>query len=262
MFIPETIDLGNPEKYDLVIRIKDDEFLFSISDVEKRDNRFISGTSFSNDTLLANVQRIIFDFNFLTQEFHSAKVIVVTPRYEIIPNKYKLSKEKLEMFNITHSYETKFVLACDNESEDSHTVFEIDKELYEFLSRSLFNAEFRHHTTPLMSLFAEEANLPRMYVNYHSDVVDILCYSTERLEHCLSYKDVNVRNHLYFILKLWEQCNYDQQEDQLFLLGEYPDMVKEYLEGYIASVNHFDKFDNLFFPNLGGKQAPIDVLAL
>ncbi|WP_101689672.1 DUF3822 family protein [Dysgonomonas massiliensis] len=266
MFIPETIDLGKSENYNLVIRIKDDEFMFSIADAEHPDNRFVSGTEFSQDTLLSNIQRIIFDFNFLTQEFRSVSVIFVTPQYTIVPDKYFEEKERLDMYNAVSSVEAKSVLSCANKSQSSHTIFAVEKELCEFLKRSLCGPEFVHHISPLCELFSQQTSgkitSRRMYVNYHSGLMDVICVSDNSVEHSLTYKEQNIRTQLYFILKLWEQCGLDQSDDQLYIIGDRPAMVDDVLSTYIEKICHFDKFDTLFFPNLGGKQVPVDLLAL
>ena len=257
MFIPETIDLGKSENYNLIIRIKDDEFMFSIADADHPDNRFVSGTEFSQETLLTNVQRIIFDFNFLTQEFRSVKVIFVSPNYTLIPDKFFEQKERLNLYNAVNSVEAKYVLSCANKGLNNHTVFAVEKELTEFLKRSLCGPEFVHHTSPLSKLFikhdGEKISSHRMYVNYHSDLMDVICVSGNKLEHCLTYKGLNVRTQLYFILKLWEQCRLDQMSDQLYIIGDRPEMIDDVLSTYIERICHFDKFDTLFFPNLGGK---------
>ena len=63
--------------------------MFSISDPETKENYCLRETSFSmSDNLLANIQRIIFDFNFLTQEFKQTNVIFVSSSYDLIPARY------------------------------------------------------------------------------------------------------------------------------------------------------------------------------
>lgn len=269
MFIPETIDLGQSEKYDLSIRIKPDGFMFSIADPEIGGNYCLRETSFSEGSLLQSIQRIIFDLNFLTQQFRNTNVIIVSKEYDIVPGNYFLEKEKSVLYDFTHynqNDQTGLVLTCENEQQESVTLFNIHKELYEFLTRSLYDPAFFHHTTPLISRFENKGKTinmtSRMFVNFHNDILDVICFSPEKLLHCLTYQGEPATNQLYYILKLWEQSGFDQKNDWLYIVGKPENTVLNGLKDYFFNIETSNFPTEAFLWNEDAQKAPLDLLLL
>ena len=268
MFIPEAIDLGQSEKYDLSIRIRPDGFMFSISEPDAGSNYCLRETTFSEETLLKNVQKIIFDLNFLTQQYHSTNVILVSSSYDIVPLEFYQNKidKKNAIFSFVHTSEATHILSCENVRQRNVTLFNVESELYEFLSRSLFNPVFMHHTNPLINLFENKGKsismTSRMFVNFHDDMFDIICFSKTQMIHCLSYHEESINNQLYYILKLWESCGFDQLNDWIHIVGEPEKKVMEGIQTYIKNIETSNYPTEAFLWNKDAQKAPLDLLAL
>lgn len=266
MFIPETIDLGQSEKYDLSIRIRPDGFMFAIADPENGKNYCLRETTFSEDSLFQNIQRIIFDLNFLTQQYRQTNVIFVSKEYDIVPLAYLVEKQKSLVYDFVHYHESSHILINRNEQQETGTLFNIDKELYEFLARSLYNPSFLHHTTPVISRFeskGKNVNLTsRMIVNFHDDMVDVLCFSTNRLLHCITYQGEKPANQLYYILKLWEKCEFDQKTDILYVLGHPDEQVMDGFKDYVLRIETSNFPTEAYLWNEDAEKAPLDLLLL
>lgn len=268
MFIPEAIDLGQSEKYDLSIRIRSDGFMFSISEPNAGSDYCLRETTFSEETLLKNVQKIIFDLNFLTQQFRTTNVIFVTPNYDLVPFEFYQNKpdKKTAMFDFVHNAKGGHILSCENVRQRNVTLFGVESELYEFLSRSLCNPVFMHHTNPLIRLFENKGKVinltSRMFVNFHHDILDVICFSRNRMTHCLSYQGEPAGNMLYYILKLWENCGFDQLKDWIHIVGEPDKKIMEGIQAYIKNIETSNFPTEAFLWNEDAQRAPLDLLTL
>lgn len=267
MFIPENIDLGQSEKYILSIRIEPTRFMFSISEPNHGKSFCLRDTTFSAGTsLLSNIQRIVFDFNFLTQEFLETNVIIVSPEYDFVPSAYINSQPKTEFYNLVHTDKAERVLCNGNEKYSCTNQFKIDEDVYEFLSRSLFNPKYVHHTSLLLDLFGDKSKsvslVSKMFLNFHGNLLDIVCYKHSKFMHCLTYADQPASNLAYFILKLWEKYEFDQFTDQLYIAGKPESELKFKLQEYIKNINPVDKPREVYLWNEDALKAPLDLLTI
>lgn len=267
MFLPEKIDLAQSEKYILSIRIKPDGFMFSISDPENGSVYCLRETTFSeNDKLLNNIQRIVFDLNFLTQEFKQTNVIIVSSDYEIVPAAYFNAKDKGQMYKFTHSTEIGHLVSGLIEKQDIITVFNMEKDIYEFLARNLWNPYFFHHSNLLVNLFENRGGVmgsrSKMYVNFHDNFMDVVCFLGSKLIHSLTYENETPANQVYFILKLWENCGFNQLEDYIYMTGRPDDLVVIRLQEYIKNIERMNAPSEIYLWNEDAQKAPLDLLAL
>lgn len=267
MFIPENIDLGQSEKYILSIRIEPNRFMFSISEPNYGKSFCLRDTTFSTEiALLNNIQRIIFDFNFLTQEFLETNVIIVSPEYDFVPSAYFGEHEKIDLYNRTHTEKAERILSNKNEKYSCVNQFKIDEDIYEFLSRSLFNPKYTHHTSLLVDLFGDKGKsvslTSKMFLNFHNNLLDIICFKNSKFTHCLTYENEPASNLVYFILKLWEQCEFDQLTDQLYIAGSPEEEIKHTLQEYIKNINPVDTPREVYLWNEDALKAPLDLITL
>ncbi|MFR9165281.1 MAG: DUF3822 family protein [Dysgonomonas sp.] len=162
MFLSENIDLDNVERYNLSIRISPQNFSVLIQDSENAGSFDIQNTAFSSkSTLLANIQRIIFDNSFLTDNFRKVNVVIVSQMYEIIPKSFYEEKYAQKLYNFTHSNKGKHVLTSKLPNGNNRVLFEFDEEVYLFLMRSLYNPLFYHHSSILTEYFEKKIRLIR-----------------------------------------------------------------------------------------------------
>ena len=265
MFLPENIDLSKAERYTLTIRIKSDGFSFLIQDVEDIDSFTYQETAFSNDVpLVKNIQRIIFDLNFLTDNFRKVNVISVSPKYEIVPAQFYESKNSRDLYNFTHTNKQAQIQTCAKKQTGLETIFEMEDEIYSFLIRSLFNPLFYHHSSLGASFYAKkmqgEKEKNALFLNFHDQYVDLVCFDSNRqIMHMQTYLKEHEKNLVYFILNIWEKCKFDQQSDFMFIYGQPAgNNIENLLREYIRNIKNED------LSNFGekAKTIPLDVLIL
>ncbi len=271
MFLPNNIDLGKSEKYILTIRIAPNGLAFSIHEPSMGGDYCYRETSFSSESnRLGNIQRIIFDYNFLTQVFKQTNVVFVSKEYDIVPQ-YVLEKNKKEaLYNFTHIEQVEQVLISSHTIQDNITLFNADKEIYKFLMRSLYNPRFFHHSELLMKYMEGKNRMtekrPKMYLNFHNEFLDIFCYDgLSHLLHAITFQHENGHNLIYFILNLWNKCNFDQNRDYLYILENFADsgnQVIPLLRNYIKQIETVGIPSEVEFMGSDCRQTPLDLLIL
>ena len=270
MFFPETIDLSESEKYVLAIRLQTGKFSFAIFMPGQNDAYAYRETSFSSDTpYLQQVQRTIFDLNFLTQTFLRTWVEIVSPRYTIVPKSYFNSKEKELYLSKTFSEECGQVLSESvGLNTDKELVFDVEKELYEFLSRNLFSPIFVHHTSPLIKFFKLNSGKPelysRMYLYLHNDQIDVFVTRNGEILTAQSFAGEKEQDLLYFVMNIWKSAGMNQLTDRLFLSGEDEKTGRliPLFSKYIQFVEQKGAPSESFLLGQDAQKTPIDLLAL
>lgn len=268
MYLPETIDLGQSEKYVLSIRLASNGFMFSISEPGIGGSYCFRETTFrDSDDLKSNVQRIVFELSFLTQEFKQTNVIIASNKYDLIPELYYDKKQKEILYNTTHVDKSYCVLTSHIASQEIYNLFDIEDSVYEFLSRSLWNPQFYHHSGLLIDMFekktkASETKL-KMFLNFHDSFMDVLCFSGSKLLYCQTYENEAPTNQLYYILKIWEKTGFDQLKDYIYLIGKSDDLIINRLQEYIKNVEQMNAIPSeVFLWNEDARKAPLDLLSL
>ncbi len=270
MFLPENIDLAHSEKYILSIRIGSNSFMFTISDPENPGNFCFRETSFTaGNKLTENIQRIIFDLNFLTQQFLSTNVVFVSDNYESVPQKYYIGKQVEELYYFTHTRpegEAQTILSSENVSQRTFTLYPVNKSLYEFLTRNLYNPVFHHHSDLLTQYWRKKKQLgdseKRMYLYFHREQMDIYSFVGTQQIHSIGYKGNHMNNPVYFILKTWEAVGFNQVEDYLFIAGQYDSGIIPSLKEYLKHIESYTLPSEVHLWNEDATKAPLDLLVL
>ena len=227
MFLPENIDLAQSEKYILSIRLTPDGFSFCIFPPADRSVFHFQETSFSkNLSLIENIKKTFFEVNFFSQPFQKTLVTIVSPRYTTVPDLYFDKKKVKDIFEFNFHGESGRVL--DNYIADGsyHVLFDMDEMVYSFLSRNLWNPSFFNYNAHLLPYFlnyAAEAGQKRCFVNFHDEMISVICFSDKKLLSANTYPNKDKFDALYNIVNVWEKQSLDQNSDLLILTGSLPD---------------------------------------
>lgn len=271
MFLPDAIDFAQSEKYVLSLRIKPDGWSFSIHEPEIGGEYCYREVSFSKDSdILNNIQRMIFDFNFLSQPFKQTNVVFVSTEYEVVPQYLFEKKKKSELYNISHSKKADRILIGAEKTQNNLLLYSVDNEIYQFLSRSLYNPQFWHHTDLLLGYTDHKNRVAekgaKMYLNFHGRFLDIVCFdSLGHFLHAISYHNEPVQNIVYHILNLWDKCDFDQNKDFMYFIeSESPvsQQIHPLLRDYISRIESLGLPSEVEFLGEDGRKTPLDLLIL
>lgn len=271
MFLPSNIDLGKSENYALTLRISPDSLAFAIYEPCVGGNYCYRETSFTNESdRLDNVQRIVFDYNFLTLSFKQTNVVFASKGYDVVPHYVYESKMKDALYRFTHQAPIGKVLECPKTIQNHVVLFDIDPEMYKFLMRSLYNPQFYHHSYLLMKYIEGKNRMAhkgsKMYLNFHNEFLDVFCYNdASRLVHATTFQSEDKYNAVYFILNLWDKCNFDQKEDYLYVLENFVgsgQSVISMLSDYIEHTENIGIPSEVELMGEDSKSTPLDLLIL
>lgn len=224
MFLLDNIDFTQSNKYILSIRLTPSGFYFSIHCPTDSTIFYQNSVAFvSNDNYIKNIEKIIFDYSFFTNNFLRTNVIQVNERFTLVPNDFydKRFESKLLSYNF-HSPTMK-TMSNEINNLDCKVIWEIDELHYNFLSRSLLYPTFIDHLSILTSFFYRLHNKSEsaLFVNFNDDdMMDIIAFSNENLIFAKTFVAKEPLENSYFIQKTWEILNMDAKTDALFFIGE------------------------------------------
>lgn len=242
--------------------------MFSLTEPNVGKNYCLRGTKFdnANESLLESVQKIIFELNFLTQQFKQTNVIFVEPQYKLVPSQLIDSKQKEIAFDFSSVKKDSFILSNEIANYKVNNIYKANQEIHNFLLRSLFNPQFYNHITPLIYLFegrAKSTSIHRkMYLNLHDNLVDIVCFAGHKLLLAVTYEYLSEQEKIYYILKIWESLKFEQLTDFLFIAGELEEEVLEVLRDYIKNIERVASPSEIFIWHADAQKAPLDLIAL
>lgn len=271
MFLPESIDLRYPDKYILSIRLAQKGLSFTIYEPRIGGAFCYRETEFpEKKSMLDSVQRIIFDFNFLTSSFKQTNVVIVSNEYDVIPSYLYEKGKKEHLYNFTHCGQAKIVLEDFDNSQHNIIIYKADEEAYRFLVRSLFNPQFTHHSTLIQNYISGKNRMEqkhsKMYLNFHNELLDIFCYDASgQLKAALTFQKENQLNLVYHVLNIWDKCEFDQNTDCLCVLENYKSKDKltvSTLRDYIRKIEIVGVPSEVEFMGEEHKLAPLDLLTL
>lgn len=152
------------------------------------------------------------------------------------------------------------------EKQDAICLFNVEKDIFEFLSRNLWNPRFFHHSNLLINLLEGRGGVinsrSKVYLNFHGSFMDVICFSGSKLVHCLTYENEPAANQIYYILKLWENCGFNQLEDYIYISGRPDELVVIRLQEYIKNIERINAPSEVYLWNEDAQKAPLDLLAL
>lgn len=267
MFLPENIDLAYSERYNLSIRLLPNGFSFCIYCPGDPTIFHFQETGLSAKlSYIDNIKKLIFDFGFFSQAFNQIRVIVVSPFHTLVPEAYFEKKRVEELFRFNF-HEAKGIVLTDNTpGNDLQTLFNIDEEVYSFLSRNLWNPAFHHHSSLLTQLFMyqrDDETGKCCFADFHDNYVTIISFSGKQLLSINTFQAIDPYEAIYFIASVWEKLGFDQSRDRLILSGDTDSQraTVDMLRKLIRQVEYLELSPKVILTEKQKSTLPTDILA-
>ncbi len=266
--IPDTFTIDHSENYILSIRLTPDGFSFSIHNPLTNESPIFRNTIFDLSVPYINsLKEVFFANHFLLWNFKCVYILVVTPQFTLSPSIYFSDKHRSELISFNFSQSKKKQLSDSFENNQIINIYNIDEEVYEFCIRSLINPVYVHHITPLLTTFKKQNSVEKnshMFVNLHSGLVDIICYSRGKLILANSFAYEHSHDLLYYILYAWRQLKFNQLSDRISLAGEVNlcRKISESLSTYIQQIGRIEIPSEVYLKGGEILQAPMDLILL
>ncbi|MFV0469190.1 MAG: DUF3822 family protein [Dysgonomonas sp.] len=267
MSLPDIIDPGHSEKYTLSIRLKKDGLSFTIYEEGVGKSFCYKEFVFAKElSMLTNLEQIVFDNNFLVYNYKKVNIDYVSSDYDLIPEYLYEEKHQDKIFNFTHFENQGEILRNEATVQDNVLVFSVNKDVHSFLIRNLQNPSFYHYIGQLIPYFAEKAKViqsnVQMFVHFHDKMTDIFCYRNGTIFQIQSYNNIIISDVVYYILNLWEKCDFDQNTDRLFISGlteNLSEMVKD-ISKYVKNISTIGMPSEVQFLTKDAANTPLDLL--
>lgn len=267
MFLPENIDLSSSEKYNLSIRLLPGGFSFAIYSLYDPEVFFYKETTFKDHcSYNESIKKLIFDYNFFTLPFRDTRVTVVSHKYTIVPDLFFVAEQSDKFFDFNVKDNEGKIISDKIAETKCHVLYDIDPELYYFLSRNLCNPVFTHHATTLIRFFSTSTDLieDRKYclANFHNRMLDVCCFHKRQLLSINTYPIEHSSDPLYYLSGVWEKLSLDQANDVLYACGNISTHMEVFdtLKKHIRNTSKLDIQTNTIFRDVKSEQIPLDLM--
>lgn len=270
MSLPNNIHLAHPEKYTLSVRIGTDRLSYTIYEQGVPQSFFYEEFPFQKELdFRKNVEKIIYDNDFLARNFKQTNIIIVSKVYDLVPEHLFDESFKSKIFKFVHFQNEEDVLVNNQKIQSNHLLFSLNKDVHQFIDRNLHNISYFNHTGILIPYLSEKMKTTtdsssQMCINFHDGLVDILCFSDSKVVQALTYENINHSDIVYYILNVWEKCKFDQLNDDLFIIGSSENilLIINDLKKYIKKISNLGYPSEAQILTTDFTKIPLDLLIL
>lgn len=267
MFLPENIDLSSSEKYNLSIRLLPGGFSFAIYSLYDPEVFFYKETTFRDHcSYNESIKKLIFDYNFFTLPFHDTRVTVVSPKYTIVPDHFFDAEQSVKFFDFNVKDNEGKIISDEITETKCHVLYDINPELYYFLSRNLCNPVFTHHAAALIRFFSTSTDVVEngkyCLANFHNRMLDVCCFLKQQLLSINTFPIEHSSDPLYYLSGVWEKLSLDQANDMLYACGDISTHMEvlDTLKKHIRNTSKLDIRTNTISREVEREQIPLDLM--
>lgn len=271
MFFPDSINQSHTDSYTLIIRLEDGLFSFAIHNPTQRKGYIYRTTELSNDIPhLQQIQKIVFDLPILSQIYKQVYVQVVSARYTIVPDSFTPSdlQERVMLLQSCYHQDVEYPISEVLQEGKCSVIFDINKDIYGFLSRHLDQPLFTHHivcVTKQLGLHLQTQIVsPSMFIYMHNAKMDIIVSHGGDILMCQTFVADSLINYLYHIINIWQHHKLNQLTDKLILVGEVSacHRMKQECSRFIKNIDIRTSPSDRFLLGEDAEKTPLDIFGL
>lgn len=200
----------------------------------------------SGMSLSANLREAFREQPYLQIPIHKAVLLISSPVILVPKEDYRDTEEfdAEAMYNYVltgHKGEIKVVKELPE--LEAMTIFSVNKDLQMVVSDNCEEVEVENVVLPvwkhLYKRYYQNGQRRKLFAYFHDKCVDICSFDQRRLRYANVYDAQHAHDALYYIMYIWKQLGLNQQEDDLFIIGEMPhqEWLMSRLNSYIARVH-------------------------
>lgn len=148
------------------------------------------------------------------------------------------------------------------------SVFAVNKDVYTVLTDNFADVKAVAALVPVWGhLYRHSLTGTRrkLYGYFHDQKLDIFAFQQNRFKFYNQFETARSHDALYFLLYVWNQLMFDQEHDELYIVGEIPerDWLMEELKGYVQktyAINPSSDFNRT--PATQVRNIPYDLMTL
>jgi hypothetical protein len=248
------IDFTKSEQYTLSIRLSADGFSFSVYHPQHEGEFFYA--SFPVDvsySMTANLKKMIQATEELKHCYAQTNILIGTTRFTPIP--FDLFEDEHTEDFFYHNFPQK-----DNEAvlcnilgkSNIALLFGIDKHTHQLLGEQFPKARIFANVSPLIEHFtqkSQEGNQRKLYAHFQPNQMNVFAFEKGKLLFMNTYHCKQAADQAYYLLNVWQQLGFSQENDQLFLVEktENKEELLTELSKFLRNVSVFPTKENLPF---------------
>ncbi|CDD51804.1 DUF3822 family protein [Parabacteroides sp.] len=268
----QPIDFNKSEQYILSIRLSTDGFSFSIYHPQRNEEVYFSSSPVNTQrSMAANVKAYLTETEELKHKFKQVNILIHTTRYTSIPLELYEDEQTELLFYQNLPSQSNEVILCNILGKSNVVIlFGLDKLTHLFLTEHFPDARLFASVSPLTEYFSRKCKLDntrKLFAVCHPESIEVIGFEKEKLFILNSYSVSGINDSCYYLLNIWQQAGFNQEEDKLYLVGTHRipqgDYLSQLLKKYIRKlyiINPQMEFNNTEISRI--QQIPFDMLSL
>ncbi|MGL5319114.1 MAG: DUF3822 family protein [Bacteroidales bacterium] len=237
------LDFTKSEQYSLSIRLRPDGFSFYVTNPNQFKMCFekhilLPGTG----NYVEEIKKAIFAESHLLLPYRNVTILMEVSGYQLVPDCFFDRDTVEELFYTGRIPLTdKKIMINHLRRNQYHLLFDMDADLFSFLTRTFGINRVYAHISPLLEYYCKKSRSTSsgMFVHVNDNGADISAYSDGKLQISVSHRIEELNDYLFHILSVWETLGFNQETDDLFICGENPHFneLNSLLKRYIHKVS-------------------------
>ena len=253
----------------LTIRVSHNTLSFSVIDREAEHQVIYEPyTVKSGVSMAANLRQAFKESDLLLRGYPKARVYIDTPLL-IVPIEEFKEEDVATLYHHAYTeHDSDALLYRVQPNLNVVAIFCINKDLKMVVEDNFKDVRFTPILQPVWN-YMHQRNFTgirrKLYAYCHEKKLDIFCFEKNRFKFFNSFEASHSKDAMYFILYVWNQLGFDQQQDELHLFGNIPDKdwllynTKLYIKKALA-MNPAAEFNRAPITEIKGM--PFDLIAL
>lgn len=238
----QAIDLTRTEQYILSIRLQPDGFSFYIYDPLTKGSFLYEEEKFGP---LADYTSAltdgIYSREYLLQNYRKTYLVCVSSRFTFIPPGWTTEEKEKIYYDFCYPSHSDKLYRTLLPRTGITELFGTDTGLSSFVERTFPEGRIIHHLAPLCEFFYTRSRLGntfKTFVHLQPGRLEIICFDRRGLLFANTFSYVAPMDAVYYILNVWKQQGFSQENDELYLIGpkELSLQVEPLLKRYVAQV--------------------------
>jgi hypothetical protein len=247
----EAVDWKKSERCTLSIRLGMEAYSFfifnpvddTVAIVEKGVNSSLSVT--------ANLKKVFQEVDFIDNRYKRINVISTGNRFLFVPLELFEDEQIQTLFYHSHLPKENEEIQYNILKRNNLVVlFGMDRSAVQFLTNWQPEVKFFAQITLFLNHYLLKSRLGdsrKLFAYLHKNRTDIYCFEQGKLLLANSFECKETEDIVYYLLYVWKQLDYDQQQDELYLSGDHHEKERLLTElgGYVRQISVMDISANI-----------------
>lgn len=268
----QPIDFNKSEQYILSIRLSTDGFSFSIYHPQQPEEIYFSSSPVNTQrSMAANVKTYLTETEELKHHFKLVNILIHTSRYTTLPLELYEDEQTDLLFYQNLPPQNNEVVLCNILGKSNLVIlFGLDKLTHLYLTEHFPNARLFASVSPITEYLTHKvksSECRKLFAIFHPESTEVMAFEKDKLLLLNTYPISGLNDSCYYLLNIWQQAGYSQEEDQLYICGnnrvpqweELPLRLKKYIRKLFI-INPQMEFNNSAMSRI--KDIPFDMLSL